>query len=85
MVKHPPAGGRCGFDPWGEKIPWGRKWQPTPVFLPGKFHGQESLADCRQWSRKESDTIGSCDKVNHPVYQSGCITLHSQVMNLIVS
>ena len=59
MVKHPPAGGRCGFDPWGEKIPWGRKWQPTPVFLPGKFHEQESLAGCRQWSRKESDTIGS--------------------------
>ena len=27
----------CGFDPWVEKIPWSRKWQPTPVFLPGKF------------------------------------------------
>ena len=26
------------------KIPWGRKWQPTPAFLPGKFHGQGSLA-----------------------------------------
>ena len=32
------------FDPWFEKIPWRRKWQPTPVFLPGKFHGQGSLA-----------------------------------------
>ena len=31
---------RCEFDPWVRKIPWGRKWQPTPVFLPGKFHGQ---------------------------------------------
>ena len=29
-----------GFDPWVGKIPWRRKWQPTPVFLPGKFHGQ---------------------------------------------
>ena len=29
---------RCGFDPWVRKILWGRKWQPTPVFLPGKFH-----------------------------------------------
>ena len=29
--------------PWVEKIPWGRKWQPTPVFMPGKFHGQRSL------------------------------------------
>ena len=28
---------RCGFDPWVGKIPWRRKWQPTPVFLPGKI------------------------------------------------
>ena len=37
---------RCGFNPWVWKIPWSRKWQPTPVFLPGKFHGQRSLVDC---------------------------------------
>ena len=30
---------RCGFDPWVRKIPCRRKWQPTPVFLPGKSHG----------------------------------------------
>ena len=35
---------RCGFDPRVGKIPWGRKWQPAPVFLPGKFHGSISLA-----------------------------------------
>ena len=35
---------RCGFNPWVGKIPWGRKWQPTPVFLPGKSQGQRSLA-----------------------------------------
>ena len=29
---------RVGFDPWVRKIPWRRKWQPTPVFLPGKSH-----------------------------------------------
>ena len=34
---------------------WRRKWQPTPVFLPGESHGQWSLAGCRQWSRKELD------------------------------
>ena len=34
---------RCTFDPWVRKIPWSRKWQPVPVFLPGKFHGQRSL------------------------------------------
>ena len=32
---------RPGFDPWVGKIPWKRKWQPTPVFLPREFHGQE--------------------------------------------
>ena len=46
---------RHGFDPWVRKICW-RKWQPTPVFLPGDFHGQRSLADYSPWSGKESDT-----------------------------
>ena len=41
---------RCGFNPWVWKIPWSRKWQPTPVFLPGKFHGQRSLVDYSPWS-----------------------------------
>ena len=36
---------RCGFGPWVRKIPWRRKWQHTPVFLPGESHGQRSLAD----------------------------------------
>ena len=35
---------RCGFDPWVGKTPWRRKWQPTPIFLPGKFYGQRGLA-----------------------------------------
>ena len=35
---------RHGFNPWVGKIPWSRKWQPTPIFLPGKFHGQRRLA-----------------------------------------
>ena len=44
MVKNlPPNAGYTGFDPWVRKIPWRRKWQPTPVFLPGEFHGQRSL------------------------------------------
>ena len=46
---------RRGFDPWVGKIPWSRKWQPTPVFLPGKFHGQRSLEDYSPWGHKESD------------------------------
>ena len=40
---------RCGFDPWIGKIPWNRKWQPTPVFLHGKFHGKRSLGGYSQW------------------------------------
>ena len=39
---------RCGFDPWVEKIPWRRKWLPTPVSLPGESHGQRSLAGYSQ-------------------------------------
>ena len=34
---------RCGFGPWVGKIPWRKKWQPTPVFLPGQSHEQRSL------------------------------------------
>ena len=33
------------FSPWVGKIPWRRKRQPTPIFLPGKFYGQRSLVD----------------------------------------
>ena len=33
----------CSFSLWVRKVPWRRKWQPTPVFLPGQFHGQRSL------------------------------------------
>ena len=33
---------RCKFDLWVRKIPWSKKWQPTPVFLPGESHGQRS-------------------------------------------
>ena len=46
----------CEFDPWVRKIPWRRKWQPTPVFLPGKFYGQRRLAGYSPRGRKESDT-----------------------------
>ena len=42
----------CGFDPWVRKIPWRRKWQPTPVFMPGKSHGQKSLEGYSPWGHK---------------------------------
>ena len=43
-------------DPWVRKIPWSRKWQPTLVLLPGKFHGQRSLVGYSPRGHKESDT-----------------------------
>ena len=47
--------GRPGFNPWAGKIPWRRKWQHTPVFLPRKSHGWRNLAGYSPWSHKESD------------------------------
>ena len=38
------------------KPQWRRQWQPTPVFLPGKSHGQRSLVGCSPWRHKELDT-----------------------------
>ena len=43
-------------DLWVGKIRWRRKWQSTPVLLPGKSHGQRSLIGYSPWDRKESDT-----------------------------
>ena len=50
---------RCGFDPWVGKIPWSRKWQLTAVFLPGKFHGQRSLAGYSPWGRKSQTRLSA--------------------------
>ena len=47
---------RCGFHPWVRKIPWRKKWQPTPVFLLEKVHGQRSLEGYSPWCCKELDT-----------------------------
>ena len=50
MVKNPPANaGDAGL------IPWRRKWQPNPVFLPEKPHGQRSLVGYNVWGHKEQD------------------------------
>ena len=46
---------RCRFNPWARKTPWRRKWQPVPVILHGKSHGQRSLVGFSPWGCKESD------------------------------
>ena len=49
-------------DLWVEKIPWRREWQMTLVSLPGKFHGQRSLARCNPWGPKLSTNNSSHNK-----------------------
>ena len=46
---------RSGLDPWMGTVPWRKTWLPTPVFLPGEFHGQRSLAGYSPWDHKESE------------------------------
>ena len=43
---------RRRFNPWVQKIPWRRKWQPTPVFLPGKSQRQRNLVGYSPWGHK---------------------------------
>ena len=50
------SAGDLRFDPWVRKIPWRRKWQPTPVSLPGKSHGQRGLVGGGLWGCKWSGT-----------------------------
>ena len=66
-----------GFDPWVWKIPWGREWLATPVFLPGEFHKQRRLAGYSPWGHKEWDTterlsflhwLGNLDHTNLMVW-----------------
>ena len=80
MVKNPPCQcRRCErhrFHPRVGKIPWRRKWQASPVFLPGKSQGQRSLAGYTPWGHKESDTTElasafSCQEQSLPARISG--------------
>ena len=50
---------RLGFDPCVRKIPWRRKWQPTPVFLPEESHGQRSLEGYSPWGGKEQTQLST--------------------------
>ena len=60
---------RCGFDPWVGKVPWRRKWQPTAIFFPGKFHRQESLVGYSPWG---------CKRVQH-----NWVTDHTHTQEMI--
>ena len=64
---------RCQFNPWVGNIPWKRKWESTPVFMPRKSHGQRSLVRYSPWSCTESDITEA-----HYLYEiSAFITQHA--------
>ena len=58
------------------KVPWSRKWQPTPVFLRGEFHGQRSLAGYNPWGRR----VGHNWATEHVLFT----IIWSSVLNFIV-
>ena len=47
----------CKFSPWHGNTPWRTAWQPTPVFLPGESHGQNSLVGYSPWDTTERLTL----------------------------
>ena len=53
VVKNPPAKQKTQVQTLGREIPWRRKWQPNPLFLPGKSHGWRSLAGYSSWDHKD--------------------------------
>ena len=61
---------RCKFDPWVRKIPQKRKWQPTPIFLPGKSHGQRSLDGHSHGVEKSWTQFSDQNNNHHIIYLS---------------
>ena len=78
VVKNSPANtGDMGSIPGSRRSPWRRKWQPPPVFLPGKSHGQRSLAGCSPWcsQRVRRDLVAAQQQIcSAPSSQSGPVT-----------
>ena len=86
---------RCVFNPQSGKIPWRRKWQPIPVFLPGKFHGQNgqrSLAGYSPWGLKragydlsdETTTVKTCGASFHTLITTSVPGLGDSQVVLVV-
>ena len=65
--------GKCRVDPWVWKIPWWRKWQTAPVFLPRESQGQRRLAGYSLWGGKETDVTERLNfKLNYPFTHPEC-------------
>ena len=74
MVKNPLANAgniiRYRFDSWTRKIPWRRKWQPTPVFLPEKLNEQRSLVVCSPYGRRVGHDLATEKQHSNYMYIS---------------
>ena len=69
LVKNLPASAGdvgVGSVPGLGRVPWGREWQPTLVFLPGESHGQRGLVGSSPWSHPESDTTERLSAAQDP-------------------
>ena len=73
---------RHRFNPWVRKISWMRAQLPTPVFLPGEFYEQRSLAGCNPWAHKESDMSERLEAHTHTHLSMQC-SLFSFLMKQI--
>ena len=61
---------------------WRRKWQPTPVFLPGESHGQRGLVGYSLWGCKESDTTKQLTHTHNGVFRKSFSFAEVQILNL---
>ena len=71
---------RYRFDPWVGMISWRRKWLPTPVFLPGEFHGWRSLAGYNPWGQPRTEQARNTEpsSLQDDMWQAiGCTSLQS--------
>ena len=64
-----------GFNPWVRKIPWRRKWQPTPVLLLEKFNGRRNLADYSPWGAESQSRLSMHTWLNIK-YFLDCLSLN---------
>ena len=63
-VKSACNAGDLGLIPGSGRCPWRRKWQPTPVFLPGESHGQRSLAGYSPWVARVGHNLANKSEVS---------------------
>ena len=70
--------------PVSGRSPWRKKWQPTPVLLPGKFHGWRSLVGYNPWDRQELDTTRNFTGSQTWMLECVCALSHSRILGWVV-